>query len=199
MIHRRGGDNLPAVLLLHPWWGVTDAMWWWTDQLVAAGHRVVMPDRYDGRIATTEEDAEAFQDALDMAEVRAVIAQCADELAAEWKPWAVVGFSMGAFQACPLAARGKASPDDLVLFYSGRPPGEGEIGTKRVSLHCAPDDEFFTDEEVADTEKAFAGADVTVFTYEGAGHWFAEPGAPNFDAAATELALGRVLEQLAQR
>jgi carboxymethylenebutenolidase len=190
----------PGVLLLHPWWGVTDAVRWWAGQLEAAGRRVLVPDLYDGALATTVEDAEARAQAL-LADPATPgrVARYADELAGEGRPWAAVGFSLGAFLACPLAARGAAAPAELVLFYGGQPPGPGEVGTRVVDVHAAPDDPFFEDEELAAVEEAFgaAGATVTVHRYEGNAHWFAEQGAPNHDPAATALARDRVLARLA--
>jgi carboxymethylenebutenolidase len=108
-----------------------------------------------------------------------------------------MGFSMGASQACHLAGRGEAGPRELILFYGGQPP-EGDIRARKVSLHLAPGDEWFTDTKVLATEEAVtsAGAEVTAYQYPGSGHWFAERGAPEFDERAAGLARSRVLDQL---
>ena len=109
-----------------------------------------------------------------------------------------MGFSMGAFLACSLAGRGAAGPDELILFYGGQPP-EGEVSrTRRVILHVAPGDEYFTDEELAAVEEGFrgAGSNVQTYRYHGSGHWFAERGSPGFDEPAFELARSRVIEDL---
>jgi hypothetical protein len=118
-----GDAGTPGVLLVHPWWGVTDAVRWWAHELAAAGRRVVVPDLYGGTVVTTTVEAEARADAAvaDPA-TGELIGRLADELAATGQPWAAMGFSLGAFLACPLAARGDAGPEDLVLFYGGRPP-----------------------------------------------------------------------------
>jgi carboxymethylenebutenolidase len=175
----RGPATAPAVLVLHPWWGVTPAVMWWADQLSGAGRRVVVPDLFAGRTYETVEAAEAFSDVMDDQAAIAMIERCADELAAEGVPWAVMGFSMGAYFACPLATRGASAPAELVLFYGGQAPA-GDIETGRVTFHLAPGDPYFTDEEVAEAEAAFesAGTEVEVFVYEGSGHWFAEHGSP---------------------
>jgi carboxymethylenebutenolidase len=194
-----GAAGSPGVLLLHPWWGVTSAVRWWAEQLASAGRRVVVPDLYGGAIAATEAEAEERADAAlaDPATV-VLVEQAADRLAAEGTPWAAMGFSMGAFLACPLAARGAAAPHDLVLFYGGRPPGGVDVRARRVDLHVAPADPWFTDDELAAVQAGFgdAGADVTVYRYEGCGHWFAESGSPGYNQAATSLARDRVLARL---
>jgi carboxymethylenebutenolidase len=197
-----GDAGTPGVLLVHPWWGVTDAVRWWSHELAAAGRRVVVPDLYGGTVVTTIAEAEARADAAvaDPA-TGELIGRLADDLAASGQPWAAMGFSLGAFLACPLAARGDAGPDELVLFYGGRPPGGTDVRTRRVDLHVAPEDPFFEPDEVAAVEVGFrdAGADVTVHRYEGAGHWFAEAGSPGHDAPATALARERVVRRLGER
>ena len=194
-----GDAGAPAVLLLHPWWGVTPAVRWWADQLVSAGRRVVVPDLYGGVIVATEDEAEALAQAtLGDPRASAFVEQCADDLAADGIPWAAMGFSMGAYLACALASRGDAGPADLILCYGGRPPAAGDVRTRHVDLHVAPGDPWFDDGELAAVEGGFrtAGSEVTVHRYEGAGHWFAEEGSPGYDAAAAALARDRILERL---
>ncbi len=197
VIDLRGPAGAPAVLLLHPWWGITPAVMGWADELVTIGRRVVLPDLYGGRTASTIEGAQALQKAMDEDAALRLVERCADELAADAQPWAAMGFSMGAFLACHLAGRGAAGPAELVLFYGGQPP-DGDIRTRLVSLHLAPGDEWFTGEEVTATEEAFrsAGAEVKAYEYPGSGHWFAERDSPGFDERAAELARSRVIGQL---
>lgn len=105
------------------------------------GRRVVVPDLYGGATAATVADAEALAEAtLEDPAALALVERCADGLAAEGAPWAAVGFSMGAFLACHLAARGAAAPDELVLFYGGQPPQGTDVRTRRADLHVVPDD-----------------------------------------------------------
>jgi carboxymethylenebutenolidase len=194
-----GPAGAPGVLLLHPWWGVTPAVRWWADQLVAAGRRVLVPDLFDGATASTEDEAEALADAaLADPATAELVAGCADTLADDGLPWVAMGFSLGAFLACPLAGRGAAAPDELVLFYGGRPPAGSDVRIRRVELHVAPGDPWFSAEELEEVSSGFrgAGAEVVVHRYEGARHWFAEPGSPGFDAAAAELARNRVVTRL---
>ena len=194
-----GDAGSPAVLLLHPWWGVTPAVRWWADQLVSARRRVVLPDLYGGVTVATEQEAEErAQATLNDPAAAAFLDRCGDELSATGAPWAAMGFSMGAYLACALAGRGSAGPADLVLFYGGQPPPPGDVRTRRVDLHVAPGDPWFEDEELAAVETGFrdAGAEVTVHRYDGVRHWFAEEGSPGYDAAAAGLARDRVLDRL---
>lgn len=187
-------DGAP-VLLLHSWWGIKPAVHEWADSLGGAGRQVLIPDLFGGQTADTEEAAKALLGAGDRDAKLALVERCADELTAQGRPWAAVGFSMGAMYACHLASRGAAGPDEICLFYSGGDP-EGDVSrTRRAQLHYVRDDEYFTDEEIAETETALraAGIDLQTFEYPGSKHWFAERGSPGFDEAAFELARSRVL------
>jgi carboxymethylenebutenolidase len=189
----------PGVLLLHPWWGVTPAVHGWADRLVSAGRRVVVPDLYGGVTVATEDEAEELAQAtLNDPAAAAFVEQCADDLAADGRPWAAMGFSMGAYLACGLAGRGDTGPAELILGYCGRPPVAGDVRTRHVDLHVAPGDPWFDDEELAAVEGGFrnAGSEVTVHRYEGAGHWFAEEGSPGYEPVAAALARDRVLDRL---
>jgi carboxymethylenebutenolidase len=189
----------PGVLLLHPWWGVTPAVHGWADQLVSAGRRVVVPDLYGGVTVATEDEAEELAQAtLDDPAAAAFVEQCADDLAADGRPWAAMGFSMGAYLACGLAGRGDVGPAELILCYGGRPPLAGDVRTRHVDLHVAPGDPWFEDEELTAVESGFrhAGAEVTVHRYEGVRHWFAEEGSPGYEPVAAALARDRVLDRL---
>ena len=201
-VAKLGPAGSPAVLLLHPWWGVTPAVHWWADQLVSAGRRVVLPDLFDGVTATSEEHAEQLASAtLDDPATLATLERHADELAADAVPWTAMGFSLGAYLACSLTGRGAADPGELVLFYGGRPPPERDVRSQRVELHVAPADPWFEDEELAEVAAGFrdAGAEVTVHRYDGAGHWFAESGSPGYEPVAATLARDRVLDGLRVR
>ncbi|WAL62979.1 dienelactone hydrolase family protein [Amycolatopsis cynarae] len=196
-VRRFGMDDRPGVLLLHPWWGVTAAVVEWAESLAEAGRRVLVPDLYGGKIATTIEEAEAARDGMDTESALRLIGACADELTAAERPWTAMGFSLGADFACSLTARGQAGPDELILFYGGAPPRGEATRTRVVHLHVAPGDEYFPEEDLAATESGFraAGAEVRTYRYN-AGHWFAERDSPAFDAAAFALARTRVLDRL---
>ena len=164
---------------------------------MGAGRRVVLPDLYGGKTAETIEAAEALEAAMDREAAIRSIDHYADQLAAEGREWAAMGFSMGAFLACQLAGRGAAGPRELVLFYGGQPP-QGDVRTHLASIHVVPDDDYFTEVELTLTEEAFRrhGTVVDVYLYYESRHWFAEQGSPGYDEEAADLARSRVLAQL---
>lgn len=197
-VTRVGPQDGGAVLLLHPWWGVTSAVREWADILARAGRRVVVPDLFEGRRAATVEEAEALHEEMDEKAALAWLGRLAEDLSSRGRPWSAMGFSMGAFYASLLAGLGHSGPDELILFYGGQPPGGEVKRTRRVDLHIVPDDEFFTGEELAETDGGFraAGVELRTFVYEDSNHWFAERGAPGFDESAYEVARARVVAHM---
>jgi carboxymethylenebutenolidase len=187
-----GPTDGEAVLVLHPWWGISPGVLAWKDALLAAGARVVLPDLYGGKVVDTIPEAEAMSNAVDDVAALALLDACADQLNATGRPWSALGWSMGAFYASQMMSRGDDAPQRAVLFYGAAAPA-GASRTEAVQLHIAPDDEYFTDEEIADVLEAFARADISVerYDYPGLGHWFAEIGSPAYDEAGTALARQR--------
>jgi carboxymethylenebutenolidase len=193
-----GDQAAPAVLLCSPWWGVTPAVRWWADELAGAGRRVVLPDFYGGQVAQSVEEAESMQEKIGIEALLEMAAQAGAELPGTQSPWAAMGFSMGAVQACHVADTLASGLEDLVLFYGGSPLEGAARPSLRVRLHVVPGDELFTEEELTEAEgglRAVAG-EVKVYRYDGCRHWFAEEGSPGFDRRARDLARSRVIDQL---
>lgn len=188
-----GADDGPAVLVLHPWWGVSPGVVAWTETLVAAGARVVVPDLYGGKVVDTVEEAKAMANGLDDATAGAVLDACADRLSEDGRPWGALGWSMGAFLGTRLTGRGDRSPQRFVMFYGAG--AAGGRGTEAVQLHLAPGDDFFDDDELAEALEGFRTHGITVeqHVYPGLGHWFAEVGSPAYDEEGTRLATERAL------
>jgi carboxymethylenebutenolidase len=114
------------------------------------------------------------------------------------KPVGVVGFCYGGLMAWMSAVRGenlKMQPDCCVGYYPG---GVGKFAKEEpscpVMLHFGANDDHIGKDQV-DAVRA-AHSDVEIFTYEGAGHAFANPQRPSYVAAAAKLADERTLKFL---
>jgi carboxymethylenebutenolidase len=186
----------PGILVLHAWWGLSDGIRRFCDQLAADGFVALAPDLCDGRTAATIPEARALVKELDE---EAAIRRAGDGLARLHAHPAVrgqlgaVGFSMGVWFALDLAT--KHDDVEAVVLYYGT-AGDIDHARHRATVlgHFAEHDEFEPAEEVTALEDALRQANraVRFHLYPGAGHWFAEPDRPDaYHPANASLAFRR--------
>ncbi len=194
------GTRTP-VLVLHAWWGLSDTIKSYCDQLAAAGFVAFAPDLYHGRVTTDIADARALGTALDanLEGARADIATAVDfltETAGRVEQGiAVIGFSLGAYYALDLSVTDPDLIRAVVVFYGSL---GGDYGASKASYlgHFAEDDEFEAPSDVDAMEAALrnAGRPVEFHRYPGTGHWFVEFDRPDsYDESAAKLAWERTL------
>jgi carboxymethylenebutenolidase len=190
--------NGQGVLVLHAWWGLTDFFTAICDRLAAAGFVALAPDLYDGRTATTREQAEQLSSTLNDEATAALINRASAELQArpggEGRPIGVVGFSLGGAWALSL----QKGVGAIVIYYATVPAEY--IAASAPSLgHFAEDDEFEPLENVQQLEQTLRarGLSAEFYIYPNTRHWFAEINQPAYyDAAAAELAWTRTIDFL---
>lgn len=204
-----------GVLVLHPWWGLTEFIRGLCDRLAGEGFVAFAPDLYDGRIATTIAQAEELSGSLDFEATIPVVLGAVDylrgqtavpETAVSDSKIAVIGLSMGAAWALWLAAESR--PDDVtavVLFY-GNWPGFGRDAFAKTNAaflgHFAANDPYEEPEGIEETRREIeaAGREATFHTYPGTGHWFFENNRPDaYVPAAAVLAWERTATFLKER
>lgn len=183
-----------VVLVLHPWWGLNADVLAAAERLRGEGYRVVAPDLFHGRVATTREEAKALTSALDKESKRAMgeVEDAFTKLAAEADSVGVLAWSMGVWYSWQLAA---AHPDRiraLVSFY-GYGEFEPSAALPPILGHFAENDEFDSVEDVRAVERKLseAGHATEFHVYPGTKHWFDEPSRPEYDRAASALAWDR--------
>jgi len=198
----------PPVLLLHPWWGLNQAIRDLADRLAGDGFSVMAPDLFDGTLLTTPEDAEAFLksigrgdaggEALNQDRIRSTAEAALDDLLARadvrGDRAAVIGLSMGAGYGHEIA---EARPEVVAFvgFYPGifeAPGGVAYLG------HFAEHDDFDDSADVANLTPTL-GEGSAAYVYPGTRHWFIEADRPEFDAEATDLAYQRTTAFLSEQ
>ena len=187
-----------GVIVLHPWWGLNADVIGFADRLAERGFEVAAPDLYDGKIATTVEDAERFSDSVneDVADARvletveALLGRIGDPSARV----GAVGFSFGGAWALWLPAQRPEVVATVVYYGSIEGPSLTRARTPVLS-HFAEDDPYESPDGVAQFERTLrtAGREVEIDVYPGTGHWFAEPSNAAYDAEAAELAFERTV------
>lgn len=196
-----GSATDAGVLVLHPWWGVNDDVLRFVGGLAGAGFTVAAPDLFEGRVATTIEQADELSSSVDEDFGDAAVLAAADELGrAIGDPGArlgAVGFSFGAAWALWLPAQRPEVVATVVYYGTMDGPSLSRARTP-VLGHFAENDDYEPAESVAAIERTLrtAGRDVTMHTYPATGHWFAEPSQAAYVEAAAELAFERTVEFL---
>lgn len=196
-------EPLPAMLLVHDWWGLDDDIRTAANRLAAAGYIVLAVDLYAGE---TETEAAAAREKTiavveSAADVEENIRQALDFVEVAGAPSVgIVGWGFGGGFALNAALAFPERIDATVIFY-GQVPGS----TDRLATLDAPvlglygaEDRTVSPESV----QAFAaatnrlGKPAQIESYAGIGHGFADPKRRHYDAGAAARAWQRMLDFL---
>lgn len=174
------------LLIFQEWWGVNDyvkneaAMW--SREL---GVNVLALDLYDGKVATTPEQAGALMKANDPARSLAIIRGGA-KYAGDAADFRTLGWCFGGGWSLQAALALGNRVKGCVMYY-GMPEKDvaklRTLSTDVVFIH-PKQDEWITDALVTEFEQNMktAGKKVTVYHYD-ANHAFANPSSPRYNKA----------------
>lgn len=196
---------VPAVLLIHEWWGLNEHVKHWADRLAAEGYAALAVDLYGGQVATTREDALANMQAVQPEAALAMLQAGYEFLAQDERVRAprrvTMGWCFGGHWSLQHAIH---TPDlDGAVIYYGRLitdpealqsiqcPIVGIFGNQDQGIPPAAVDEWLEAMSVTDV-------DVDVHRFD-APHAFANPSNARYDAEAAEAAWKKVRAFLADR
>lgn len=191
---------MAELLVFHHAQGQTPGFLAFADRLRQAGHTVHTPDLYHGRTFDTLDAGLEYARELGFGSLLERGVQAADGLPAEL---IYAGFSLGVMPAQQLA---QTRPGALgaLLFHACLPVSE--FGTEwppevPVQIHAMDADPFFVEDGDinAARELAASAPQAELFLYPGSEHLFTDSSLPAYDAAATQLLLGRVDSFLSPR
>jgi dienelactone hydrolase len=187
---------MATVLLFHHALGQTEGFRRFADELRRAHHTVYAPDLYDGRVFATLDEGIAHAGEVGFAKIIERGMHAAEELPHEL---VYAGFSLGVLPAQKLAQT-RSGARGALLFYSCVPASE--FGTWPASLpvqiHGMDADPIFIGEGDIDAARALVDSteNAELFLYPGMQHIFADSSLPSYDAVASQLLMGRVLNFL---
>ncbi|MBB3592143.1 dienelactone hydrolase [Rhizobium sp. BK529] len=181
---------MAAIALFHSVYGLRSLERDTAARLRAAGHHVVTPDLYGGRVGRTLEEGFALKKEIGWAE----LCRRAEMAVADLPASAVLGgFSMGAGVAASLWPGRPQAAGILLLHGIAEIPTNAREGIP-LQVHLAEPDEFTPADEVTPWRAHAARANIglEMFLYPGVGHLYTDPSLPDYEAKASEATWSRV-------
>lgn len=196
-------EPLPAIIVIHEWWGLNDNVRAMADRLAGEGYMVLAVDLYGGKTADTPATARAL-----MLEVVEDPESARENIRAAYRfleeagapRIASLGWCFGGGWSLQAAL---LFPDDLdasVIYYGQVTADEDKlrpVNTPILGLFAADDTGIKVDtvEAFRDTLERLR-KDYEIHIYPGVGHAFANPTGRHYNAAAAQDAWVRTLEFL---
>jgi carboxymethylenebutenolidase len=176
------------ILLFQEFWGVNDYIKSEADRISAElGVAVLAVDLYDGKVATTRENASAYMKSVTTERAQAII-KGAIGYAGEGVHIGTIGWCFGGGWSLQTAIMAGGQCDACVMYY-----GAPETDQAKLAMLKAPvlgifgsKDKWLTPAVIDGFKAAMKTAkkQITVYSYD-ADHAFANPSNPNHDAKAT--------------
>jgi carboxymethylenebutenolidase len=201
----RNYPQLPAVIVIHEWWGLNDNIRMMARRLAGEGYQVLAVDLFDGQVATTSSRARSLVEAASKNPEAAIsnLQGAATFLRERGAPRvATLGWCFGGGWSLQAALRMPEQVDAAVVFY-GRPEADrtalARLDAPLLGIFGAEDGSIPVP-RVREMEAALRqlGKNVNVHIYDGAGHAFANPSGPAYNPQAAADAWGRTTAFLAK-
>jgi carboxymethylenebutenolidase len=187
-------------VVLHSWWGLTQGTTDVCDDLAALGYVAVAPDLYQGKVASTPEEAAVLRSRRRSTPMWRQIVQALESTRSRYGAQALgqIGFSMGGHWALWLAKQLQPEIPPIsatVVYYASR-AGDFSTSVSAFQLHLAGADPFVSPASIARVKRQLrlAGPVAEFHEYPGTSHWFAERDqADAYRPAAAALAWERTV------
>lgn len=197
-------ENLPAVILIHEWWGLNDNMRDMAKQFAGQGYVALAVDLYEGQATTdsavAQQLAGAVRNNLDAAtkNLNAAVEYLKKSPNVDEARLASVGWCFGGGWAYQMA-KNDMGVKATVMYYGQFSP-EDDLSHMKASIigHFGEKDTGIKVDNVREfqaTLKTLAG-NHEVYIYPNAGHGFANPDNPNYNQEAADTAWQRTTEFL---
>lgn len=191
------GHYKAGVVMIHEWWGLNDNIKDMARELAKEGYLVLAVDLYNGKVATTREDAQKYRTELKPEEAVANMRSAVAYLRAQGaERMASLGWCFGGGKSLELALSGEKL-DATIIYYgqlvlekeklqSIKWPVLGIFGGKDASISA---------QSISDFGSALTSLGIknSLHTYPEVGHAFANPSGANFAPEETKDAWAKTL------
>ncbi len=199
-------EPLPAIIMIHEWWGLNDNIRAMADRLAGEGYIVFAVDLFGGKSATTPGEARVLMmEAIEDADAGRENIKKAFEFVSETAGAPKVGSIGWCFGGGWSLSTAQLFPDDIdaTVIYYGQVTSDDDllrpVNAPILGLFGAEDAGIKVETAIAFREALERlRKDYEVHIYPGVGHAFANPSGRNYDAAAAEDAWRRTLEFFAR-
>jgi carboxymethylenebutenolidase len=199
------GKTLPAVVMIHEWWGLNDNIKEMADQLAEEGYVVLAVDLFNGTVATTPELGGQLAGSVRdnpsnaIANLQAAVRYLASLENVNSSRIASLGWCFGGGQSLQLALN--AEPDfplaATVLYYGSLVTDQQELSEIKwpVLGIFGDQDQSIPVDEVRQFQESLNATAIPneIYIYKGVGHAFANPSNNNYAPQETADAWEKTL------
>src|SRR5215216_2879553 len=184
-------QKLPAVVMIHEWWGLNDNIKDMADELASEGYVVLAADLYNGEVATTPDKAMQLVGTVRenpeqaISNLQSAVQYLASLPNVNSSRIASLGWCFGGGQSLQLALNSEQNPLAATVIYYGNLVNDANELSKinwPVLGIFGDQDQSIPVESVNAFEQALNETGVTneIYIYPGVGHAFANPSGDNY-------------------
>jgi carboxymethylenebutenolidase len=197
-------QKLPAVVMIHEWWGLNDNIKDMADELASEGYVVLAADLYNGEVATTPDKAMQLVGTVRenpeqaISNLQSAVQYLASLPNVNSSRIASLGWCFGGGQSLQLALNSEQNPLAATVIYYGNLVNDTNELSKinwPVLGIFGDQDQSIPVESVNAFEQALNETGITneIYIYPGVGHAFANPSGDNYAPAETADAWEKTL------
>ena len=189
-------QKLPAVVMIHEWWGLNDNIKDMANELASEGYVVLAADLYNGEVATTPDKAMQLVGTVRenpeqaISNLQSAVQYLASLPNVNSSRIASLGWCFGGGQSLQLALNSEQNPLAATVIYYGNLVNDTNELSKinwPVLGIFGDQDQSIPVESVNAFEQALNETGITneIYIYPGVGHAFANPSGDNYAPAET--------------
>jgi carboxymethylenebutenolidase len=208
LVYPENGTALPAVVMIHEWWGLNQNIKNEAEKLASEGYAVLAVDLYNGRVAIDADAARTYSSEVRnnteaaIANLQAAANHLSELPNVNASRIASLGWCFGGGQSLQLALNAEQPLAATVIYYGNLVTDQEQLSAINwpVLGIFGATDQSIPVETVNEFEAALDENGITneIHIYEGVGHAFANPSGDNYAPEETADAWAKTLDFLSE-